>query len=437
VAPAVVVIETDKKIGDSDQRGEEGFQFFFQNPQNQPGEDEDTPRQFRLPRPPSKSEGSGFITRADGFILTNNHVIADADKIEVRLKDGRHLPAKVIGTDDRTDMAVLKVEANNLPVAELGDSDAVRVGQLVCSIGVPYSLDYSFTAGWVSAKGRSNLTNTTYEDYIQTDAFINPGNSGGPLFDVDGKVIGMNTLINGIGRGLAFAIPSNMLKEVSDQLITNGKVTRPWLGIGIKSLSDDQSLRGQVNGIDDGVVVQSIQADAPAYKSELRPADVIVGIDGQKVTSAHELQKEVLKKKVGQTVKLSVWRGGKTMDVAVTTGELPGAATAAMRGNDLRKESGDAGNYGLELQDLTPEVAEKSKVKATAGALVTNVAPNSAASLAGVQRGDVITEVDSQPVKDAATCRSLIEKHSTQKGVLLFIDRKGQKTYAVLKADKE
>jgi S1-C subfamily serine protease len=234
----------------------------------------------------------------------------------------------MVAADELTDIAVLKVEATGLTAVELGDSDALRVGQLVCAIGTPFSQDYSFTCGWVSGKGRTNLLSAisptvVYEDYIQTDAFINPGNSGGPLFDVEGKVIGMNTLINGIGRGLAFAIPSNILAEVGSQLIATGHVVRPWLGIRIESLSQNAELRERVVGIDDGVVVDTIEADAPAYRSDLRPGDIITEIDSAKVVSAHDLQKEVLRKRVGQVLQLTVWRNGQTLKIPVATGELP------------------------------------------------------------------------------------------------------------------
>src|ERR1700751_2554231 len=227
VAPAVVVIDISKNANPSNGNNPfEGFDFFH-GPQGDEGGDQ-----------PDQSEGSGFIVRSDGYILTNNHVIDGADRIQVKFKDGRVLAAKVIGFDDRTDIAVIKVEASNLPIVELGNSDEVKVGQLVCAIGAPYKFEYTFTTGVVSAKGRNELLADKYEDYIQTDAAINPGNSGGPLCDIDSKVIGMNTLINGLNRGLGFAISSNLAKQVSDQLINDGRIIRPWLGIIIESLTE-------------------------------------------------------------------------------------------------------------------------------------------------------------------------------------------------------
>jgi len=313
----------------------------------------------------------------------------------------------------------------------------VRVGQLCFAIGIPYNLDYSFSGGYVSAKGRTNLTSSAakpmYEDYIQTDAFINPGNSGGPLFDIDGNVMGMNTLINGIGRGLAFAIPSNMLKTVGEELIANGKVTRAWLGIRIETLGDNPSLSEHIQGVDKGVVVDTIEPDAPAYKSDLRPADVITQVDGIAVANARDLQKEVLKKKVGQSVELAVWRNGKSLKVPVTAGELPTdftkvANTAPKKPLDAKDET-----FGLQIQDAAKGAGEKSKGKLAAGAIVSEVTAESPADEAGIQPGDVITEVNEKPVANAAACRAMLRGNDAARGILLFIERKGQKTYAVIK----
>lgn len=425
VAPSVVVVEVAKDAdGQSD-----GMDFFFPGPQ-----DQSSP--FKMPQTPSKSEGSGFIIRKDGYILTNQHVVEGAKKVRIKFKDGRWLPAKVVGVDDRTDIAVLKLEGKLegivFPVAELGDSDAVKVGQLVCAIGVPYNLEYSFTCGWVSAKGRSNLTNTTYENYIQTDAFINPGNSGGPLFDVDGKVIGMNTLINGIGRGLAFAIPSNMLRDVGEQLIASGKVVRPYLGIRIEGLTQDSFLQERLKGVEKGVVVKTIEPDAPAFRSDLRPADVITKVDGVEIGTPWELQQQVLKKKVGQKIGLTVWRNGQTLEVAVAAGKMPGNEPLAADSEPERKggSGGSDAVAGLQLQDITKQLAAQMGLKAASGALVTDVVAGSAASEADVRRGDVITEVNQKPVADAAACRKALGEGN---GGLLFIERNGRKTYTVLK----
>src|ERR1041385_2886075 len=282
VAPSVVVIEVSKPNDGSDSSAFDDL-FFPGSP-----DDNSSPRPGLRNRPPILSEGSGFLVRPDGYIFTNFHVVEGADKIAVKLKDGRTFSGKVVGTDEKTDVAVIKIEAKDLPVVQLGDSDAVRVGQLAFAIGAPYKLDYTFTYGVVSGKGRNKLLATggySISDYLQTDASINPGNSGGPLCDIDGKVIGMNALINGLNRGLGFAIPINMAKEIGNELIAGHKIVRPWLGIRIESLGDDPSIRELFKGVDKGVVVRTIEADAPAYKSELRPFDVITNVDGTPVST--------------------------------------------------------------------------------------------------------------------------------------------------------
>lgn len=207
--------------------------------------------------------------RSDGHIFTNHHVVEGAEKIEVKLKDGREFQAKLVGTDEKTDVAVIKIEANNLPAVQIGDSEGVRVGQFAFAIGAPFRLDYTFTYGVISGKGRNKLISNggySISDYLQTDASINPGNSGGPLCDIDGKVIGMNTLINGLNRGLGFAIPINLANEIGQQLIAGQKIIRTWLGIQIETLGDNPAIRDLFKGLDRGVVVRTIVADAPAFK---------------------------------------------------------------------------------------------------------------------------------------------------------------------------
>jgi serine protease Do len=432
VAPSVVIIEVTKKND-----GSEGFNFddlFFRG---QP--DENSPRGLPRNSEPIQSEGSGFIVRGDGYIFTNYHVVEGADQVEVKLKDGREFTAKVAGTDDKTDVAVLKIDAKDLPVVQLGDSDAVRVGQFAFAIGAPFKLDYTFTYGVISGKGRSKLiSNGGYSipDYIQTDASINPGNSGGPLCDIDGKVIGMNTLINGLNRGLGFAIPSNLAKEIGDQLIAGKKILRPWLGIQIQTLSENPAARDLVKGIDKGVIVSTILADAPANKSDLRPLDVITQVDGKPVETDTQLQHEILKKKIGQSVKLTVWRKGQTIELPVTTGELPGEVSRAsnenIQPNPPRPE--DLGKFGLQVQDITKDVAERLHLNDVRGVIVTDVAENSIADAQGIAREDIITEVDGKPVTDVKSFREALTRADPKRGVLLYLDRKGSKTFAVLKA---
>jgi Do/DeqQ family serine protease len=432
VAPTVVIIEVTKKSDGNDNPTLDDL--FFQNRPDQ------NPRANPRGTPPVQSEGSGFIVRADGFIFTNHHVVEGADRIDVKLKDGREFQAKLVGTDEKTDVAVLKIDANNLPVAQLADSDAVRVGQFAFAIGAPFKLDYTFTYGVISGKGRSKLIASggySISDYLQTDASINPGNSGGPLCDIDGKVVGMNTLINGLNRGLGFAIPINLANEIGQQLISGQRIIRPWLGIRIETLGDDQSIRELFKGLDKGVVVRTIEADAPAYKSDLRPFDVITHVDAAPVNTDTQLQREVLKKKIGQNVELTVWRKGQTLKIPITAGELPGEIGRASNvpTPPPAKPEETTNKFGLQVQELSKEVAERLKLDVQQGVIVTDVADNSLASAQGIEREDVITEVDGKPITNVQSFREALTKSDPRKGVLLYLDRKGSKTFAVLKAN--
>src|SRR5947208_6714699 len=435
VAPSVVIIEISKKneISESSPLDD----LFFQGPP-----DEDNPR--RNPGAPRsvQSEGSGFIMRPDGYIFTNFHVVEDADKIDVKLRDGRSFPARMVGTDKKTDIAVIKIDAKDLAVVQLGDSDAVRVGQFAFAIGAPFRLDYTFTYGVISGKGRSKLFQSggySISDYLQTDASINPGNSGGPLCDIDGKVIGMNTLINGMNRGLGFAIPINMAKEIGAELVAGHKITRTWLGIRIETLGDDPAIRDLFKGADKGVVVRTIEADAPASKSDLRPFDLITQIDGTPIETDSQLQHEILKKKIDQNVQLTVWRKGKTIKVPLKTGELPNeiARTSNEPARPIQpsqSRDGGIGKFGLQVQELTKEVAERLHVPVEQGVVVTNVEDNSIAAAQDIQREDVITEVDGKPVTNLQSFREALNKADPKRGILLYLDLKGTKTFHVLKA---
>ncbi len=431
VAPSVVVIEAEKHDDEEEPADIQRFDLFFRDKDGSEGDKDAGKEKPRLPHE-SRNEGSGFIIRADGFVLTNVHVVADAERIEVRLRDGRRFPGKVVGADEKTDIAVIKIDAKDLPVAELGDSEALKVGQLVCAIGTPFNQDYSFTCGWVSGKGRTNLLGPSskailYEDYIQTDAFINPGNSGGPLFDVEGKVVGMNTLINGIGRGLAFAIPSLMLADISKQLIADGKVRRSWIGVRVETLADNPKLQEHLQGIESGVVVDTIEANAPAFKSDLRPTDVITQVDGVTISVAKDLQKEIVKKKVGQVVQLNVWRSGRTLLIPVTTGELPTPTVTRASTTFTEKPS--------------PPNADKMgmKMKSTEGhAVVTELSPEGPAARAGLRVDDIITEVESKSVANPAAVFEAITAgfgKAGKKGVLLNVERKGKRTFVVLEPE--
>ncbi len=305
-----------------------------------------------------------------------------------------------------------------------GDSDSLRVGQLVCAIGAPFNQDYSFTCGWVSGKGRNNLLSPSsskalFEDYIQTDAFINPGNSGGPLFDVEGRVIGMNTLVNGLGRGLAFAIPSNLLRDATDQLIATGRVRRPWLGVRITSLEGSKTLREQFPGIEHGVVINTVEAGTPAAASELRPGDLVTAVDAVPLRNAHDLVRYVQRTKVGQAIRFTVLRRGETLDIPLNTAEQPEASARASDRTDR-----PAPSLGLRL--------EKGE---TQGVRVAEVAPGSAAARADLQPGDLITEVGADPVSEPQTVMRAIQKllaEDPKKGALIRFIRSGKKSWAII-----
>jgi serine protease Do len=419
VAPAVVVIEV-KRSSDVSLNGlPEGLEFFLRRP-------DDLPTQT--------NQGSGFIISSDGYILTNDHVVGDAsqDGISVRLKDGRKFPASLVGLDDKSDLAVIKIDAKDLPVVELGDSDAARVGQFAFAIGAPFELPYTFTVGVVSAKGRTNLTNSrSYEEYIQTDASINPGNSGGPLCDIDGRVIGVNTLIYRMNRGLGFAIPINLAKEVSRQLVSNGRVSRPWLGIEIVGIEESDALQRYFPDVTKGVVVNGIEPGTPASGSDLRAGDIILKVDNVPVSLSRDVQREILSKKVGQRVQLEVWRNGKVAVVSLPTGEQPEKVTRASNRRSPSEQPSakplpPGSNHGMILDDTPPG-------NSATGVTVRGIVPGSAADAAGLSPGDVITEVAGKPVKTKADFDSAMAGSDLTRGIMLMVNRGGQRTFAILK----
>ena len=431
-SPSVVVITTRRTIGggSDSQDGEEEnsqqfdgtpFEFFFrQLPKGHPRDID--------------SQGSGIILRRDGYILTNQHVVDGADSITVRLKDGTEYPAKIVGIDDRTDVAVIKIDAKELPAAKLANSDTIKVGQWAIAIGAPYELDYTFTVGFVSAKGRPPMGDPQIVatiDYIQTDAAINPGNSGGPLCDIEGHVIGINTLIRGLNRGIGFAIPINVATDSADKLIKDGKVTRPWIGVGIRALSEDKDLAELAKDVKDGVVIREIHAGTPASNSDLKPADIIVAIDGVAVKTPRDLQRQILRKQVGQKVSLDIWRDGKKIQVAVQTGEMPDRIQVVSRRHPVKPQFEMA--FGLTVQTLTKDLAGSLNLQNQEGVIITDVAEGSTGQQKGLERGDVITEIDRAPIRSLEDFKSAIVKADKEKGILLYVQRGESSTFVVLK----
>ncbi|MDP1840069.1 MAG: DegQ family serine endoprotease, partial [Reyranella sp.] len=385
------------------------------------------------------SLGSGFIIDGEGYIVTNNHVIQGAEDITVILRDDTQLKAKLIGSDSRIDVALLKVEPPNkkpLPAAKWGDSDKERVGDWVIAIGNPFGLGHSVTAGIISARGRS--LNDSLDDYLQTDAAINKGNSGGPLFNTAGEVIGVNTAIyspSGTNAGLAFSIPSNLVKQVADQLREFGRVKRGWIGVSYQSVTDDIA---DSFGLDRarGVLVANVAADGPAAKAGLKRNDIIVNFAGADVLDLRRFPRLVANARVGSTVDLVVWRQGKEVPLKLRVGEQEEAdkQNAAATGTPKKPAEADQPvtstieQLGLTLQMVSDQLRERyglsDQVK---GVIVTKVAPNSPAAEKQLQPGDVILEVDQKAVTTPAEITDIVAKLQQQKkkSVLLFVERQG------------
>jgi serine protease Do len=324
-----------------------------------------------------------------------------ADKIRVRLQDGREFNATVRGTHAEADLAVLRLQGTvtNLAAVRFADSQKVRVGEFAIAVGAPYELDYSVTFGHVSAKGRGNLNGGPLEqDFIQTDAAINFGNSGGPLVNLDGEVIGINAMIRGVGTGLGFAIPANQVRQISDRIIAEGTFRRSWLGIAMPSTFEMQKLKGTQDGPTRGVLVKSIQPDGPASRSKLEAGDIITAVDGKAVASRGQLVSEVALKPPGRDVRLDVLREEKPLQVVVRPESMP-ESMVAMRPNPHAAPTLPPEPDGAELRKLTPELAKEFSIKGlTAGVLVTEVAEDSLSGAAGLAKGDVITAVNGKPV---------------------------------------
>ncbi len=375
--------------------------------------------------------GSGVIIDKSGLILTNNHVVRDGQKITVRLHDGREYKAVMVHTDPKTDLAVLRIEgADHLTAAKLGDSDQAEVGDWVLALGNPFGLEGTVTAGIVERQGRGIGLNER-ENFIQTDAAINPGNSGGPLVNLDGEVIGINTAISsnsGGSEGVGFAIPINLAKWVAGQLTAGETVHRARMGVMIQPLTHELAQQFGLTARE-GVLVAGVSDDSPAAKAGFKPGDVIVEFAGKKVASPQELQEIVEESAVGRQQTATVLRDGKRMVLKVSPIEATGDAVAA-EGNHAPNSSLE--KLGMELQDLTPEVAAKLKIHAEHGVVVTEVQPGSAAEKAGLTGGMVIVEANRKPVKSAADLAKMLNDKSLAKGVLLLIRGEQGSRFVVL-----
>jgi Do/DeqQ family serine protease len=423
VTPAVVTIRSERTVRASAPQIPDHpfFREFF-------GERFD-PRQ--MPERRQGGMGSGVIVRADGYILTNDHVVNGADEVTIELTDGRQLEAKVVGTDTPTDLAVLKVDGKDLQTLELGDSDTVRVGDVVLAVGNPLGVGQTVTMGIVSAKGRATgLGDGSYEDFIQTDAPINRGNSGGALVDVNGRLIGINSQIlspSGGNIGIGFSIPANMARNVMTQLIEHGAVRRGKLGVTIQQITPDLA-RGLGLANATGALVSDVESGSPAAAAGLQRGDVVTALNGEAVKDNNELRNEIAALQPGSEVKLTVLRDGKEQTLTATLAALEGTASAAKRGS-----SEESGRFGLSVAPLTQDRARELQVRASKGLVVEAVEPDSRAARAGLRAGDVIEQVDRKAVATGEELRSAL---GSGDGPAVLLVHRGQTTVFVSLARK-
>ncbi|MCU7802616.1 MAG: DegQ family serine endoprotease [Candidatus Thiodiazotropha sp. (ex Lucinoma annulata)] len=378
---------------------------------------------FQMPEegPEKRSLGSGFIISEDGFILTNNHVVDEADQILVRMNDRREFVAEVIGKDERSDIALIKIDADDLPVVDIGDSEKLKVGEWVLAIGSPFGFDHSVTAGIVSAKGR-NLPSENYVPFIQTDVAINPGNSGGPLFNLDGKVVGINSQIysrSGGFMGLSFAIPIEMAINVAEQLKTRGRVTRGWLGVLIQDVTNDLADSFAMDH-PRGALIARVLPDSPSEKAGLQVGDVILEFNGTKIATSSELPPLVGRSNVDKPAVLTILRNGKSKQVKVNIGELPADDKMALANSQAPKVSEN--RLGLMVSTVSEQLRKQLRLTNRKGVLVESVTGQSARE-AGIQQGDIITMINNREVEGVEQFNQLVKELPTDKTVALLVHR--------------
>jgi serine protease Do len=423
--PAVVNLSTTRTVKSQDQMRE----FFKNHPRSGPFEEffEQFERQFKDDSPSrrQRSMGSGFIISKDGYIVTNNHVVEEADEIKVQLR-GQEKPvsAKVIGRDPELDLAVVKIDnGGDLPFLEFGDSDAVKVGSWVMAIGNPFGLQNTVTAGIVSAKGRV-IGAGPFDNFIQTDASINPGNSGGPLLNLDGKVVGINTAIIASGQGIGFAIPSNMAKTVIADLREQKEVKRGWLGVSIQDV-DENTAKALGLAEPNGALITTVMEGDPAAKAGVQVGDVVTEVGGHPIKDANGLLRAIASIKPGGKAELTVWRKGKSVKLAVTLGQRDGAKLAKSQPGG-KEEAPSRNDLGLSLRLLKPEEAKALGLTGGKGLMVTEVAPGSPADEVELKPGDVILEANQTAVSTVAEFNKILEQDARKKGVVLLLIKRGQ-----------
>ena len=439
-SPAVVRIEAEIKARQSTQQQQFNLEDFFDMP-GQPQERQ--PQQQQQQPPTQRGLGSGVIVSADGTVLTNNHVVEGADKITVLMSDDRTFEAKVVGLDKPSDLAVLKIEAANLPFLNLGNSDNVRVGDVVLAIGNPLGIGQTVTAGIISAKGRrTGLSDgNSFEDFLQTDAPINRGNSGGALVNLNGELIGINSQILSSGGagggsiGIGFAIPSNMSKSVMEQLVANGKVRRGLLGINIQEITEDNKEFFKLKDTK-GVLISQVTAGSAAEKAGLKRDDVVIAINGEPIDDRNILRNKVAGTLPGTEIKVKIVRDTQEQEIPVVLGELnPETAKGGQpNGNENRQEkSPEGGKLGLNLQPVSPNILKQLELPDdTNGVVVTEVEQSGAAARAGIARGDVILTINRQPITSLDEVQTALDK-AGDKPILLLVARRGGTIYLTVR----
>lgn len=429
VVPAVVNISSEKIVRFADSGPTSPFFFdpFFREFFG-----EGSPRGYNQPREQrEQSLGSGVIINSDGYILTNNHVVESASAVRISLADKRELKAKVIGTDPRTDIAVIKVDEKNLPVLPIADSSKVRVGQFALAVGNPFGLGQTVTMGIVSAVGRGNLSIVDYEDFIQTDAPINPGNSGGALVDIHGALIGINTAIlsrSGGNQGIGFAVPINMARDVMDRLIKDGKVVRAWLGVVIQPVAPAIA---RAMGLEKpgGALIGDVTPNSPAEKGGLRRGDIVLSINGEAINETRELSLKVSMLAPGTTARLKVFRDRREVDVPVVLGEQPSEQRAFGAGPE---PGATRALEGVVVANLNPQIRQQLGLPpGVTGVVVTAVEPGSPAAEAGLRRGDVIQEVNRRAVSSVSECDRAV-RQGGRDAVVLLVNRGGNTMFVVV-----
>lgn len=443
--PAVVNVNTERKasaagaeefFGEMFRNMPPGFEKFFEQFGGGRNHGEkDRGKQRRMPR--QKSLGSGFFVSSDGYIVTNNHVVAGADVINVTMDDNsgksRTFKATLIGADEETDLALLKVDATNLPYLSFGNSENLKVGEWLLAIGNPFGLDHTVTAGILSAKGR-NIHSGPFDNFLQTDASINPGNSGGPLLNMDGQVVGINTAIIASGQGIGFAIPSNMAAKIIDQIKDGKKVSRGWIGVTIQDV-DDNAAKALGLPNSSGALVGSVLDNEPASKAGIKDGDVIIAVDNENIDNSGALLRAIAEKAPGSTAVLTVWRDGKTMKFTVTLGERKSSQIQGK--SEGAQKQREEGMLGLSTRALTQAERSELKIASGEGLYIVSVDPDKSAAEAELMPGDIILKANQQPVNTPAELTRIVKEIGVKRGaVMLQIMRHGDVFYRSVSVGK-